>query len=154
MPKDGTAKAWITSAPVVWTRTTLLTGTTISLSTPSRRGWSSSVGVLQHERVELELAVIGIGVGPVPLLAGALMVRSALRDVELEEQERNDGTAMTTRISTGITVHSHLEQRVVGGARGIGLALALNFTITMTRSASTNSVIRVMIRPAGNYGTR
>jgi len=36
--KAGTAKAWITSAPVVWTRITLLTGTTISLSTPSSRG--------------------------------------------------------------------------------------------------------------------
>ena len=38
LPKAGTAKAWMTSAPVVWTRITLLTGTTISLSTPSSRG--------------------------------------------------------------------------------------------------------------------
>ena len=41
MPNDGTAKAWITSEPMTWTRTTLLTGTTISLSTASRRGWSA-----------------------------------------------------------------------------------------------------------------
>ena len=39
-PNEGTAKAWITSAPVTCTRTTLFTGTTISLSTESRRGWS------------------------------------------------------------------------------------------------------------------
>src|ERR1044071_8558782 len=38
IPNAGTANAWMTSAPVVWTRITLLTGTTISLSTPSRRG--------------------------------------------------------------------------------------------------------------------
>ena len=37
-PNDGTAKEWITSAPMTCTRTTLLTGTTISLSTASRRG--------------------------------------------------------------------------------------------------------------------
>ena len=40
MPNEGTAKAWITSAPITWTRTFLFTGTTISLSTASRRGWS------------------------------------------------------------------------------------------------------------------
>ena len=38
MPNDGTAKEWITSAPVVSTRTILFTGTTSSLSTASRRG--------------------------------------------------------------------------------------------------------------------
>ena len=37
-PNEGTANAWITSAPVTCTRTTLFTGTTISLSTASRRG--------------------------------------------------------------------------------------------------------------------
>ena len=39
MPKAGTAKAWMTSAAVVCTRTTLLIGTTTSLLTASSRGW-------------------------------------------------------------------------------------------------------------------
>ena len=39
MPNDGTAKEWMTSAPVTSTCTTLFTGTTISLSTVKRRGW-------------------------------------------------------------------------------------------------------------------
>ena len=38
MPNDGTAKEWMTSAPVTSTCTTLFTGTTISLSTVKRRG--------------------------------------------------------------------------------------------------------------------
>ena len=41
MPNDGTANEWITSEPVVITRTVLFTGTTISLSTASSRGWPS-----------------------------------------------------------------------------------------------------------------
>ena len=142
MPKAGTAKAWITSAPVVWTRTTLLTGTTISLSTPSRRGLPCPG---RQQRVELELAVIGIGVAPVPLLAGRLDGQVGLGHVELEEQQPERRTAMPTRISTGISVQA-TSIRVLWVVReGTGLALALNLTITMISSASTNSVMTVMM---------
>jgi len=41
IPKDGTANEWMTSEPVVITRTVLFTGTTMSLSTASNRGCPS-----------------------------------------------------------------------------------------------------------------
>ena len=51
---------------------------------------------------------------------------------------------MPTRISTGIRVQA-TSIRVLWVVRdGIGLALALNLTITAIRSASTNSVMMVM----------
>ena len=88
MPNEGTENEWITSAPVTCTRTTLLTGTTISLSTASRRGWPAlQVLVLQHQRIELEFAVIGIIVVPVPLVAGDLDGEIGRRRVELIEQQ-------------------------------------------------------------------
>ena len=57
---------------------------------------------------------------------------------------RNDGTAMATRISTGISVQATSISVLWVVLEGTGLALALNFTTTMTKSASTNSVISVM----------
>ena len=60
MPNDGTAKAWITSAPMTWTRTTLLTGTTsLVVDREQARLVGLALVVLQHQRVELELAVPG-----------------------------------------------------------------------------------------------
>ena len=59
---------------------------------------------------------------------------------------RNDGTAMATRISTGISVQATSIRVLWVVLEGIGLALALNFTTTMTSSASTNSVMMVMIQ--------
>ena len=57
---------------------------------------------------------------------------------------RNDGTAMATRISTGISVQATSISVLWVVLEGTGLALALNFTTTMTNSASTNRVISVM----------
>src|SRR6266850_1504832 len=57
---------------------------------------------------------------------------------------RNEGTAITTRMTTGITVQA-TSIRVLWVVRdGVGLARALNFTITMTSRASTNIVIAVL----------
>ena len=77
----------MTSAPVVSTRTTLFTGTTISLSTAKQaRLTGLEVLVLHHQRIEFELAV-RIAVAPEPLLAGGLDGQVGLRHVELVEQQ-------------------------------------------------------------------
>ena len=52
---------------------------------------------------------------------------------------------MPTRISTGISVQATSISVLWVVLEGTGLALALNFTTTMTSSASTNSVIMVMM---------
>src|ERR1700682_2629938 len=72
------------------------------------------------------------------------MVRSALGMSSSRNNSRNDGTAMTTRISTGSSVHATSIRVLWVVLEGVGLALALNFTTTMTSSASTNSVMTVM----------
>src|SRR3954447_19767383 len=72
------------------------------------------------------------------------MVRSALGTSSCRNKRRNDGTAMPTRISTGISVHATSIRVLWVVLDGTGLALALNLTTTTTRSASTNSVIRVI----------
>ena len=67
---------------------------------------------------------------------------------------RNDGTAMPTRISTGISVQA-TSIRVLWVVReGTGLARALNLITTVTSSASTNSVMTVMMPEQHSCGTR
>ena len=51
---------------------------------------------------------------------------------------------MPTRISTGISVQATSISVLWVVLEGTGLALALNFTTTMTSSASTNSVMTVI----------
>src|ERR1700716_2183152 len=72
------------------------------------------------------------------------MVRSALGMSSSSNNSRNDGTAMPTRISTGIRVQATSIRVLWVVLEGTGLALALNFTTTMTSSARTNSVMMVM----------
>ena len=148
MPNEGTAKAWITSAPVTCTRTTLLTGTTISLSTASRRGWPGLSSLsLQHQRVELELAVVRIGVGPVPLLAGRLDGQVGRRGVELVEQEAERRDRDRHQDQHRHHRPGHLEQRVVGGPRRrrIGARVELARSRSPAAPART-AVISVMIQ--------
>src|SRR4051794_36688167 len=72
------------------------------------------------------------------------MVRSAVGTSSCWISRRNDGTAMPTRISTGMMVQA-TSIRVLWVVRdGIGLALALNLTMTMINSARTNSVMMVI----------
>src|SRR3982074_1828704 len=73
------------------------------------------------------------------------MVRSALGMSSSRNNSRNDGTAIATRISTGISVHATSIRVLWVVLEGTGLALALNFTTTAIRSPSTNSVITVMV---------
>src|SRR5215211_1239054 len=73
------------------------------------------------------------------------MVMSAFGVSSCRNSRRNDGTAMPTRISTGISVQATSIRVLWVVLEGTGLALALNFTTTMTNSASTNSVITVII---------
>src|ERR1700681_2580187 len=72
------------------------------------------------------------------------MVRSALGTSSSWNNSRNDGTAMATRISTGIRVQATSIRVLWVVLEGTGLDLALNFTTTMTSSARTNSAMTVM----------
>src|ERR1700692_560661 len=72
------------------------------------------------------------------------MVRSALGISSSRNRRRNDGTTSATRISTGIRVHATSIRVLWVVLEGTGLALALNFTTTMTSSTRTNSVMAVM----------
>src|SRR3982074_3210349 len=56
----------------------------------------------------------------------------------------NDGIAMQKRITTGISVQATSIRVLWVVLEGTGLDLALNFTTTMTSSASTNRVMMVM----------
>src|SRR6202161_2798518 len=72
------------------------------------------------------------------------MVRSALGTSSSRNSRRNDGTTSVTRISTGIRVQATSIMVLWVVLEGTGLALAVNFTTTMTNSARTNSVMTVM----------
>src|SRR3954468_25091938 len=74
------------------------------------------------------------------------MVRSAFGTSSSRNRRRNDGTEIPTRISTGTSVHATSISVLWVVRDGTGLALALNFTTTVTSSASTNSVMTVMIQ--------
>src|ERR1700690_3465128 len=73
------------------------------------------------------------------------MVRSAFGMSSSRNNSRNDGTAMATRISTGIRVQATSISVLWVVLDGTGLALALNFTAMIASSASTNSVISVIV---------
>src|SRR5438128_7707488 len=72
------------------------------------------------------------------------MVRSDFGTLSCTNRMRNDGTAITTRMTTGITVQATSSNVLCVVLEGVGLALALNFTITTSKSASTNKVMIVM----------
>src|SRR5712672_1364369 len=72
------------------------------------------------------------------------MVRSAFGMSSSWNSSRNDGTAIPTRISTGMMVQATSISVLCVVLEGTGLALALNFTATIASSASTNSVMMVM----------
>src|SRR5260221_7098371 len=72
------------------------------------------------------------------------MVRSAFGISSSWNNSRNDGTAMPTRISTGISVQATSIRVLCVVLEGTGLDLALNFTTTMISSTRTNSVMTVM----------
>src|ERR1700742_4114890 len=72
------------------------------------------------------------------------MVRSDGGVLSCTNRMRNDGIAITTRITTGITVQA-TSIRVLWVVRdGVGLAFALNFTMQMTSRARTKAVITAM----------
>src|SRR6266404_9970572 len=72
------------------------------------------------------------------------MVRSAFGISSSWNSRRNDGTAMPTKISTGISVQATSIRVLCVVLEGTGLDLALNFTTTMISSARTNSVMTVI----------
>src|SRR6266853_3203985 len=73
------------------------------------------------------------------------MVRSAGGVLSWKNRMRNDDSAMTTRTTTGTTVHNTSTNVLCVVRDGVGWALALNLTITITSSARTNTVMPVMI---------
>src|SRR3954452_20620695 len=72
------------------------------------------------------------------------MVKSAFGMSSSWNSRRNDGTAMPTRISTGMMVQATSISVLWVVLDGMGFFLALNFTMTITSSASTNSVMMVI----------
>src|SRR5215212_5304338 len=74
------------------------------------------------------------------------MVRSAGGMLSCVNRIRNDGTAITTRMTTGITVQATSSSVLCVVRDGVGLALALNLTITTNSSARTNTVSAMMIQ--------
>src|SRR2546422_7087273 len=73
------------------------------------------------------------------------MVRSAGGVLSWKNRMRNDGSAIMTRTTTGMTVHNTSTNVLCVVRDGVGWTLALNFTITITSNARTNTVMAVMI---------
>ena len=100
--KAGTAKAWMTSVEVTMNFTTLPTGMTMRSSTASSGGPSASVRkrspglhvglFLEHVRDDLEPAIVGILVGPIPLVADHLdgQVGRRRRILVAQQADRGD----------------------------------------------------------------
>ncbi len=57
----------------------------------------------------------------------------------------NEGTAITSKITIGMIVHSTSTSVLCVVRDGVGLARALKRTMTMIKSASTKPVIPVMM---------
>src|SRR5215213_11731221 len=74
------------------------------------------------------------------------MVRSAGGMLNCVNRMRNEGTAITTRITTGMTVQATSRSVLCVVRDGVGLAFALNLTITISSKARTNTVIAMMIQ--------
>src|SRR4051812_48034450 len=72
------------------------------------------------------------------------MVRSAFGMSSSSNSSRNDGTAMPTRISTGMMVQATSINVLWVVREGTGFLAALNFTMTTTSSANTNRVMTVI----------
>src|ERR1043166_1059619 len=64
---------------------------------------------------------------------------------------RNDGIAITTRMTTGITVQATSSSVLCVVFDGVGLAVALNLTMMMSSSASTNTVMTMMIQSTKSW---
>src|ERR1700759_4885815 len=73
------------------------------------------------------------------------MVISAFGISSSWNSRRNEGIAMPTRIMTGIRVQATSIRGLWVVRDGTGLARALNLTITVIRSASTNKGMTVMM---------
>ena len=73
------------------------------------------------------------------------MVRSDGGMFSCTNRMRNDGTAITTRMTTGMTVQSTSSSVLCVVREGAGLARALNFRITISSSANTNTVMPMMM---------
>src|ERR1700733_11615676 len=114
-PNEGMVQLWMTSLDVISTCTTLLTGTRISLSTARLRGTCSdgmpdlTASARSFSCSITESMVIfwsGYSCVQFQVCAVALIVRSGGGNEYWLNRSRNEGMAIATRISTGITVHS------------------------------------------------
>src|SRR5689334_25025318 len=79
------------------------------------------------------------------------MVRSDGGVLSCTNRMRNEGIAITTRINTGTTVQTTSISVLWVVRDGVGLARALNLTITMIRRASTRVVIAAMIQSTKSW---
>ena len=79
------------------------------------------------------------------------MVRSDGGVLSCTNRMRNEGIAITTRIITGITVQATSIMVLCVVRDGVGLARALNFSITSTSRISTNAVMPAMIQSTKSW---
>ena len=131
MPKEGIAKACSTSAAVTWRRTTLFTGTTISLSAARRRGCPGfSSFSRNHVRVEPEAALVGRDTrSPSTRLWPVVFTTTSCGGMmSCSRRTRNEGIAMATRISTGTIVQATSRTVLCVVCAGTGLARSLKRT--------------------------
>src|SRR5215475_11703421 len=79
------------------------------------------------------------------------MVRSDGGVLSCTNRMRNDGIAITTRITTGITVQQTSSSVLCVVRDGVGLVRALNRMITVMSRPSTNTVIAAMIQSTKSW---
>src|SRR3712207_5833927 len=147
-PNDGTAQLWITSAAVVCSRTTLLIGTTISLSTASSLVWPgfrSLVSSMLESNLKPPWSA-GYSYCQYHWWPTALTTISDFGMIICARMSRNDGIAIATRIRTGTIVHATSSVVLWVVREGVGCARSLNLKITAPRRAATNNVIATMIQ--------
>ena len=125
---------------------------------PRLRRRVGALGVGKHQRIELEFAVVGIGIGPVPLAPGRLdgdrllrvVVGDRARRIVLGEQKRERRYSDTDEDQDRQHRPDDLDKGVVAGLRRHRIALGVELTITTMRSARTKTTISAttMSRPS------
>src|SRR3954454_24255648 len=147
-PNEGTAQEWITSAAVVWTRTTLPTGTTSSLSTASSLTWPGLMSLVSS-MFESNLKPpwsAGYSYSQYQAWPTALRTTSAFGIINCARSSRKEGIAIATRMRTGTMVQATSSMVLWVVREGLGFACSLNLTMIVTSRARTNSEIAVIIQ--------
>ena len=122
-PKDGIAQSWITSFDLTPTMTFLFDRHDhLMVDGEETRLTRLEVGVLHDDRIELD-ALVGIFIGPVPLIAGRGDGEVGLGEIVLGEEQPERGDGDGDEDQNRHHGPGDLERGVVGGAGRLGIAL-------------------------------